>query len=162
MIVTCDAIQAAEKRLFETGVEAEPLMERAGKGCAEAIRQWFPRPCRAILFVGKGNNGGDALVIGRELRKRGWSVVARYAGSASELTDLAAKKREEFEAVSDGDASPRRPLVLVDGLLGIGARGPLRGGLGELAMEMNQFRFAECATTFAVDIPSGIDGDSGE
>lgn len=160
MIVTCAAIQRAEQRLFDAGVEAEALMECAGSGCARAIRQFFPTPGRAMLFVGKGNNGGDALVIGRELRKAGWKIEARFASGPEEMTDLSRKKRAELGETSPSEESA--PFVLIDGLLGIGARGPLRGRIAELAAEMNALRAAEHAITFAVDLPSGLDGDTGE
>lgn len=165
MIVTCEAIQQAEKRLFDAGVEAEPLMERAGLGCADAIRQFCPWPGRAVLFVGKGNNGGDALVIGRELRRSGWQVEARLAGTPKEMTDLARQKLGEFNEEEDGEneIGPDRgiPLTLVDGLLGIGARGPLRGSIADLAREMNALRARSHGMAFAVDLPSGVDGDTG-
>ncbi len=165
MIVTCEAVQAAEKRLFESGAEAEPLMEDAGWGCANAIRQFCPRPGLAVLFVGKGNNGGDALVVGRHLRRWGWHVQAQLAGEPEEMTDLAARKLAEFEAEEEFSGSADAlsgPVIAVDGLLGIGAHGPLRGGIDEMAAEVNAFREQEHATTFAIDIPSGVDGDSGE
>lgn len=164
MIVTCEAIQQAERRLFDAGIEAEPLMERAGRGCARAIGQWFPHPGQAILFVGKGNNGGDALVIGRELRRAGWLVEARCAGTREGMTDLARRKLDDFTAQPQGRemGEPAGRLILIDGLLGIGARGAVRGRIGELAAEMNAIRLARQATTFAVDIPSGLDGDTGE
>ena len=158
----------AEERLFATGeVDAEPLMEQAALGCARIILQRCPVPGRAILFVGKGNNGGDALVIGRLLRAAGWRVEARLAGEPEEMTQLAAKKLSEFEAQPDGPGVTggevsRVRLVLIDGLLGIGARGALRGVLAEMAEEMNSLRGQQHALTFAVDIPSGVDGDSGE
>ncbi|MCB1061785.1 MAG: NAD(P)H-hydrate dehydratase [Verrucomicrobiae bacterium] len=166
MIVTCEAIQEAEKRVFAAGVESEPLMEEAGWGCACAIRQFFPRPGLAVLFIGKGNNGGDALVIGRHLRRWGWQVSARLACEPEEgMTELAALKLAEFEAEEEFGGDPGGSggaLIAIDGLLGIGARGPLRGVIGELAEEMNAFRLQENAVTFAVDIPSGVDGNSGE
>lgn len=165
MIVTCEAIQRAERRLFEEGVAAGPLMEQAGLGCVGAIRQWFRHPSRAILFVGKGNNGGDALVIGRELRRLGWKVEARYAAPPGEMSELARAQRLVFERTPEPEEGPGRErpdLVLVDGLLGIGARGPLQGRLRNLAAEMNALRVAQQATTVAVDLPSGVDGDTGE
>ncbi|MEM7011974.1 MAG: NAD(P)H-hydrate dehydratase [Verrucomicrobiota bacterium] len=162
MILTCAQMKAAEDALFATGVEAEGLMDKAGQGCAEAIRQFFPKPAEAILFVGKGHNGGDAFVIGRQLRLAGWRVSAQLAVSREELAPLTRKKLAEFETTPE----PRKPaaagLMLVDGLLGIGASGSPRGSLGELADEMNRLRVVRAATCFAVDIPSGVDGDSGE
>jgi NAD(P)H-hydrate epimerase len=118
------------------------------------------------LFVGKGNNGGDALVVGRHLRRWGWHVTARLAGEPEEMTDLAGQKLAEFEAEEEFSGEPGGgaggSLIAVDGLLGIGARGPLRGEIGELARELNAFREQEHATSFAIDIPSGVDGDTGE
>ena len=160
MLVTCQQMSDAEERLFSTGVEAEPLMEKAGLGCADAISTFFPAPGRAVLFCGKGNNGGDALVAGRWLRKRGWKVEADLSHSVEDISSLAAKKMAEFSEVPDGKGGDQ--LVLVDGLLGIGARGPLRGKIGESARRMNDLRLESRAYTFAVDIPSGIDGDTGE
>ncbi len=140
-------------------------MEEAGWGCAGAIRQFFPRPGLAVLFVGKGNNGGDALVVGRHLRRWGWHVRARLAGEPGDMTELAARKLAEFDAedeFSGGADAWSGPVIAVDGLLGIGARGPLRGSIRELAEELNAFREQEHATTFAIDLPSGLEGDSGE
>jgi ADP-dependent NAD(P)H-hydrate dehydratase / NAD(P)H-hydrate epimerase len=165
MIVTCEAIQNAEKRLFVRGIDAEPLMEEAGWQCARAIRQFCPDPGKAVLYVGKGHNGGDALVIGRHLRLWGWKVSAQLALSpGEELHELVARKLDEFAAVPeppDGLTAATGPLVLVDGLLGIGAKGPLRGRTRELAVVLNAKRRRRHAMTFAVDLPTGIDGDSG-
>lgn len=140
-------------------------MEEAGWGCAGAIRQFCPRPGLAVLFVGKGNNGGDALVVGRHLRRWGWHVQARLAGDPEAMTELAARKLAEFETeeeFSGGGDAWSGPVIAVDGLLGIGARGPLRGVIGEMAAELNAFREQEHGMTFAIDLPSGLDGDSGE
>ena len=156
-------MKAAEDALFATGVEAEPLMERAGLGCAEAICQFFPKSGRATLFVGKGHNGGDALVAGRHLRKAGWQVETRLAGEIAELASLTQKKLAEFQAAPASEPCfGACAHVQVDGLLGIGAKGPLRGNLAPLAAGMNENRASGRAATAAIDIPSGLDGDTGE
>lgn len=162
MLVSCREMADAEDHLFSTGVEAEPLMEKAGLGCALAIRNFFPRSGQAILFCGKGNNGGDALVAGRWLRKWGWQVSALLSHQPAEMSELARKKLEELSQVPDRAESGGKRLVLVDGLLGIGARGPLRGAIGEAAARMNQMQRENSGTIFAVDIPSGLDGDTGQ
>lgn len=161
MILTCSQMKAAEDALFATGVSAESLMEVAGRGCAEAIQQFFPNPAEAILFIGKGHNGGDAFVVGRHLRLAGWKVSAQLSGSREDLAPLTRKKLSEFESAPDGPAAAR-PLVVVDGLLGIGAKGSPRGELRALADAMNNLRYSQSATCFAIDIPSGLDGDTGE
>lgn len=165
MIVTCEQMKQAEDRLFSTGVVAEDLMEKAGQACARAVRQFFLVPGKATLYVGRGNNGGDALVVGRELRVRGWEVELVLSCEPSEMSSLAAKKLIEFEAVSENEwaASNRMSArIVVDGLLGIGARGPMRGIIGERAEQLNRQRIETNAACFAIDIPSGVDGDLGE
>ncbi|MFT5468976.1 MAG: hydroxyethylthiazole kinase-like uncharacterized protein yjeF [Verrucomicrobiales bacterium] len=162
MILTCSQMKEAEDALFATGVSAESLMEVAGRGCAEAIQQFFPRSSEAILYLGKGHNAGDALVVGRLLRKAGWNVSARLSGGREDLAALTRKKLSEFESTPNSAPAAADSLVLVDGLLGIGAKGAARGGLRVLADEMNEFRVTRGATCFAIDIPSGVDGDTGE
>ncbi len=164
MIVTCEQMKQAEDRLFSTGVVAEDLMEKAGQACARAIGQFFRSPGQATLFVGKGNNGGDALVAGRELRSHGWKVEAVLSVDPSEMSVLAAKKLDEFNAIKEtkwGSSYGREARILVDGLLGIGACGPMRGVIGERADQLNRQRVEDNATCFAIDIPSGVDGDLG-
>ena len=157
MILTVAQMQEAEERLFATGVEAEPLMDRAGLGIADAVDDFFPERGTVVAFVGPGHNGGDALVAARHLAARGWGVELRLIGH-ERFKPLTQKKLEELgEIAPAGD-----PLVLLDGLLGIGARGPLRGDLAPAAAEMNRLRSENFAQTVAIDIPSGIDGDTGE
>ncbi|MDF1811169.1 MAG: NAD(P)H-hydrate dehydratase [Verrucomicrobiales bacterium] len=160
MVVTCQQMQSAEARLFADGTPAEPQMNQAGHRCAEAIRKTESEPGRATLFCGSGNNGGDALVVGTWLRKWGWQVGVKFSHPPVNRTELSRKKLREFEAVPDGAGGECR--ILVDGLLGIGAKGALRDSVSELAAEMNRIREEESARTFAIDIPSGVDGDTGE
>ena len=163
MVVTCAQMKETEEALFATGVPADPLMELAGLGCVRAIRQLFPTPGHAILFVGKGHNAGDAYVIGRHLRRAGWEVAERLAHSPSDLAPLTARKRHRFLQTPGSPAEPisPAPLVAIDGLLGIGASGPLRGAFAALAREMETLRSQSGACVIALDIPSGLDGDSG-
>ncbi len=162
-MVTCEEMRLAEEALFAEGVAAEPLMEKAGLGCARRIIDLFPEPASALLFVGKGNNGGDALVIGRLLRELGWKVEARFSHDESEMSPLARQKKHEWEAVVEQDTRwNANRLIVLDGLLGIGAKGSLRGKVRLLADELNDLRERKKAWCFAIDIPSGIDGDTGE
>lgn len=163
MLVSCQEMSDAEERLFSSGREAEPLMEKAGLGCANAISSFFPQAGRAVLFCGSGNNGGDALVAGRWLRKRGWQVGTDLSHPKEKMTSLARKKLTEFMETPDGDSAWTGGTadILVDGLLGIGAKGPLRGKIRESADRLNRERMDRRAFCFAVDIPSGLDADSG-
>ncbi len=163
MLVSCQQMSDAEDRLFSAGAEAEPLMEQAGAGCAKAILSVFPGTSRAVLFCGRGNNGGDALVVGRRLRERGWQVEVHLSHPEEKMTPLARKKLGEFTETPDGNDFHiiGAKTILVDGLLGIGAQGALRGNIRESADQLNRERIDRRAFCFAVDIPTGIDGDTG-
>lgn len=165
MPVTCAQMSAAEERLFATGTSAESLMDEAGRACALAIREFFPDPARVIVFCGKGNNGGDALVVARWLKRWGWDVAIHYSHGRDGLSALARKKRDEWESESEpgGNREPARtPLLLVDGLLGIGASGPLRGEILKAAATLAELREKNAGTCFAIDIPTGLNADTGE
>lgn len=164
MLVTCREMSEAEGRLFSSGVAAEPLMDEAGRRCASAISDFFPAPATAEVFCGKGNNGGDALVVARWLKRRKWQVNLHFAGGKEGLSELAVKKLAEFESEPEGKTEANRPgseVIVVDGLLGIGSRGDLRGGILEMAAQINRLRTDAFATCFAIDLPSGLDADSG-
>ncbi|MGY8690269.1 MAG: NAD(P)H-hydrate epimerase, partial [Verrucomicrobiales bacterium] len=156
-------MQMAEQAVFAQGqVGPEDLMEKAGLGIAHALRERWPHPGKAIAYLGKGHNAGDALVVGRHLRHWGWHVTLRDAVSSETASPLTRKKRAEFLATPETPSDHLRgPHVLIDGLLGNGACGPLRHGYQKLAREMNVQRTTEGAYVVAIDLPSGLDGESG-
>ena len=166
MILTPKEMAKAEQKLLSEGQNAEPLMEDAGKQIAAAIRQFFGNPGTLVAFVGNGHNGGDALVAARHLKKSGWDIRLHLAGSNGSLKALTAKKLEELGHDTQRwekkkIAQAGRPLVLLDGLLGIGATGPLRQNCQQAAEMINELRQYHGAYTFAIDIPSGLDGATG-
>jgi len=123
MIVSAARMKQIEERAFASGVSAESLMERAGIQMAQAVRQFFPQPGVVRVYYGKGHNGGDVLVAARQLALNGWGVRLRPAYPAGQLAELTKKKLAEVSAVS---GQRIRRQVILDGLLGIGAKGPLR------------------------------------
>jgi NAD(P)H-hydrate epimerase len=165
MLVTCRQMQEAEACAFANGVSAAALMEQAGCGIARIVRQFFPVPGTARLYLGTGNNAGDALVAGRELRAAGWRLEVRCARDPGDFKPLPARHWQELGGLEVVPADTRcgsGPLVCLDGLLGVGASGPLRPDCAVLAAEMNRLRLEQGASTVAMDLPSGLDGDSGE
>lgn len=168
------AITAAEMRELEQaamtcGWSEESLMDLAGRRLASGIAAFFPTPGHIVGYLGKGHNAGDALVALRWLRDDfGWTIAVRSAVSAEEIAPLTRRKWEEAEPLTCQAGAPlaadisRRPLVLLDGLLGIGASGALREPLLSLAAEMNRLRETAGARIAAIDVPSGTDPDSGE
>jgi NAD(P)H-hydrate epimerase len=160
-------MRAAEEAAFASGVEVEALMDRAGAGLASAVRKFFPKPGRGIVFAGKGHNGGDALVAAARLKEAGWEIDLRLIFPESDLAELTRKKLEAFRR----DALPLVPgsaeahpsaLIVLDGLLGLGAKHLLREPIRTAAQEINRLRREQNAFVFAVDIPTGLDGDNGD
>jgi NAD(P)H-hydrate repair Nnr-like enzyme with NAD(P)H-hydrate epimerase domain len=139
MITTCRQMQQCEEAAFARNVNAAALMEEAGRGIANVVRQFAPRPGSLVLFLGKGNNAGDALVAARKLIVEGWKLHARLCCAPEAMKEL---PHEHFAALGGQlrvieDATtfdfPAGPLVSLDGLLGIGAQGPMKPELQVLA-----------------------------
>lgn len=163
--VTAAEMRALEEAAFRRGVSAEALMDEAGVGIAQRLIALFPRPGTAVAYLGKGNNAGDALVALRVLRdEAGWTVSIRAGHEPTLWTVLARRKLRELGEVSAAlPALPvAGPLLLLDGLLGIGAGGALREPLAGLAQEMERLRRDHGATVAAIDLPSGLDATTGE
>lgn len=164
--VTADEMRKLEEEAFRQGSTAAGLMEIAGRRLGLAVSKFFPQPGTAVAFLGKGHNAGDALVALRILRDAGWRIAVRAAYPPLEWATLTRSVfRDLGEVPSLETLEPEevvRPLVLIDGLLGIGARGGLREPLTVMAAEMRHLREVAGARIVAVDLPSGVDPDDGE
>jgi len=153
----------------QLGVPSMILMENAGRGAAELLRELGIRGAVAIC-CGKGNNGGDGFVMARHLYNAGVSVHVYHFGKPCELADDAAINFHIVERLglplTIGEFA--RPDVLanvlghsewlVDALFGTGLTGPVRSPFDEVIRAINQAP----ARVLAVDIPSGLDCDTGE
>ncbi|MFI2103747.1 bifunctional ADP-dependent NAD(P)H-hydrate dehydratase/NAD(P)H-hydrate epimerase [Isoptericola sp. NPDC019693] len=178
-------VRAAEEPLLAAGV---PLMERASFALAThvlrdvAARRGTVRGARVVVLAGAGNNGGDALHAGAVLVRRGLAVTAVlvaerfHAGGRAALERAGGRVVELFAAPDVMDAvvdDVARADVVLDGLVGIGARGPLRGLAADVVSAISgtlgQPNVPEIALTtprggpwvVAVDTPSGIGVDDG-
>jgi ADP-dependent NAD(P)H-hydrate dehydratase / NAD(P)H-hydrate epimerase len=167
MILSSQAVKKLEADAFAAGVSAEALMDQAGLQVAQAVEQFFPTPGTALIYFGKGHNGGDALVAARHLAAGGWTVRRRQFFQESDLSALTRKKLEAAAPASLAIGSPpqrvtERPLVVLDGLLGVGVTGALREPIRGATREINRLRDESYAHVFAIDLPTGLDGDTGE
>ena len=166
MILTCAEMKTLEQQALSEGVSADALMEEAGLQIARAVRQFFPLPGVCIAVFGKGNNGGDALVAARHLAAQGWDVRLVAAFPDAEWGPL---PQQKFAAaincpraeIAELDFIKGEPLVILDGLLGIGANGALREPLNGITRAINRHRSGGNAVVFALDIPTGLNGDTG-
>jgi hydroxyethylthiazole kinase-like uncharacterized protein yjeF len=139
-------------------------MQRAATGlatvCLRLLDTVYGR--RVVLLVGTGNNGGDALFAGTQLARRGARVSAVLldpdrAHAAGRTALRRAGGRLLTAGTEDAVAVIRRADLVLDGMLGIGGRGGLRPDAAELARLAGE----SAALTVAVDVPSGIDADTG-
>ncbi|MDQ6657527.1 MAG: NAD(P)H-hydrate epimerase, partial [Actinomycetota bacterium] len=145
------------------------LMQRAATAVAATALSRLPSPLpgtRVVLLVGTGNNGGDALYAGVLLRRRGVFVTAALISpERTHSGALAAFRRAGGRIVTLADggdsalaAAVSAAALVIDGLVGIGARPPLRPSAARLAGLVN----ASDAAVLAVDVPSGMDPDLGD
>jgi len=163
-----DTVRAAEHALMEI-VPDGTLMDRAAAGlasvCAALLRRapGYVYGARVVVLAGSGDNGGDALYAGARLARRGAAVTVIAAGSRVHPGGTAALREAGGRVTADiGDAPGLIDAadLIVDGLLGIGGRGGLREPFAGLARQAERARQAG-ATVAAVDLPSGIDADTG-
>ncbi len=147
-------------------------MESAGRGAARWIlsRPHWPGGRRSLIVCGKGNNGGDGLVVARHLALEGWQVDVLLTSEASQLSQDAShnlKRLRDLQAPGVSiheQAAPQaitrlatlRPLI-VDALLGTGVNGPVTGLYADIIEAMAT---SECPVV-AMDLPSGLNADTG-
>jgi hydroxyethylthiazole kinase-like uncharacterized protein yjeF len=149
-------VRAAEAALMARFPEGT-LMQRAAAGLAATCGELLGRVygARVVLLVGSGDNGGDALFAGAMLARRGAAVSAVLLGSRTHEGGLAA-----LRAAGGRVAAPavlRTADLVLDGIVGIGGKGALRDDAVNAVAEISP-----AALVVAVDVPSGVDADTGE
>lgn len=161
MILTCEEMRRAEEDAFSRGMRAEDLMETAGRGLADLVRSFHPRAGTCLAVCGKGNNAGDALVALRHLKASGWRIAVHAAEGPEAFSELPARHFQTLAPQEFSGVPASRPFVVLDGLLGLGARGEPRGAVAEVIGRINALRRDAGAWVVAIDLPSGLDGDRG-
>lgn len=174
MLVSRAEMTALEKAIFSSGPDAETLMEAVGQSMAGVLSRDVVgmRRLRVVVYVGRGHNGGDALVIARALQSAGAAVTLRLAHDPKELAPLTAKMLARVPAEVPREkinhsAAAIAPLetfdLLIDGLLGLNATGDLRPAERTACRSINALRQHRAVSrVVAVDVPSGLDADTGE
>jgi NAD(P)H-hydrate epimerase len=162
--------QVDRRAMEQYGISGLVLMENAGRGVADRLCELgIGGP--VVICCGRGNNAGDGFVIARHLELRGFLVRVLLWAEPSELTgDAAVNYRilgkidvpiEVFGHQHDAarlDAQLAGAAWIVDALLGTGARGEPRPPLGDVIDQLN----AAAAPKLAIDLPSGLDCDTGQ
>ncbi|MES2995350.1 MAG: NAD(P)H-hydrate dehydratase [Verrucomicrobiota bacterium] len=162
--ITVREMLAAETAAISRGWTEASLLQTAGEALGHALARMFRSPGTAVAFIGKGHNAGDALIALSVLRDfHGWKIAVRRAFPIDAFAPLV---RDAYDRLSAPDFFPDdpalcRPLLILDGLLGTGTTGPLREPLATAADEINRLREMAGAIVMAVDVPSGVNPDSG-
>jgi len=172
--ITSREMKALELNSEYFGVSRLQLMENAGKSIADEISSRFkPEEARIVILCGLGGNGGDGFTAARHLLNRGFKVNVVIAGKRREVRDECARKNlsalEMLEKIKDNlqilevyDSSlipsSLEAEVIIDALLGIGLKGKPRPPILQLVKKINELN----AFKVAVDVPTGIDSDTGE
>lgn len=160
--------RADRAAIEDLGIPVAALMENAGRQVATVARLFLGGSVagrRIVALCGRGNNGGDALVATRHLY--GWGADARavVCGDPATLRDLPATQRDALRGIGvrvarfdpDGPDEIAGADLLLDGLLGYGATGAPRDDIAECIRVADRSR----VPILAVDMPSGIDPDTG-
>ncbi|MFQ5765530.1 MAG: NAD(P)H-hydrate epimerase, partial [Rhodospirillales bacterium] len=159
VLLTVEEMYQADKAAVAAGVAALDLMEAAGTAIAGEIqKRWTKRP--VVVLAGPGNNGGDGFVVARLLVDAGWPVRVALLGARERLNGDAGVNAERWSGAVDPletEILDEGPLV-VDALFGAGLTRPLEGRTLDAVRAITE-RGLDCV---AVDIPSGVHGDSGE
>jgi NAD(P)H-hydrate epimerase len=161
-LYTAREMSRADAGAQDLGIPGGVLMERAGAGMARiALERYSPE--RTLVICGGGNNGGDGFVIARELHRSGVDVAVlatkdEYEGDPA--TNLGALQNLDvrFIVQEDLDAELGAADLVVDALLGTGFSGEVREKEAGIIEKMNSAQ----SRVLAVDVPSGVDGASGE
>lgn len=165
-VVTAAQMKVIEQAANENGLLYIQMMENAGRAAWDLLARRFPQPGRLLVVTGKGNNGGDGFVMARVAAKSGWQVTVWLAEGEPRTPDaltnrellkdlpVAVCSQEEIPDPAGWDA-------VVDALYGTGFHGALRPA-GRAACDLLHQCRRMGAFVLAVDLPSGLNTDSGE
>ena len=173
-IATAQEMQSIDRRAIQgLKIPGLDLMERAGRAVARVVQETLGTVAgrKVVAVCGSGNNGGDGFVVARVLKERGADAVVLLLAPRDALTgDAAANYRRALRAgVPIREAPDSNGLqeiagllsdadVVIDGVLGTGISGDVRGVAKEAILAINRY----ARTVVAVDAPSGLDGNTGQ
>ncbi|HVY20109.1 MAG TPA: NAD(P)H-hydrate dehydratase [Bauldia sp.] len=151
----------ADRLTIGGGIPGIDLMENAGRAVARAVLAAFPRGKRIAVVAGPGNNGGDGFVAARQLAAQGHEVRVLLCGDRTKLKGDALLAADTWtgtvEFAAPGALAQADVDVIVDALFGAGLDRPVRGDALAIIEAIN----ASGIPAVAVDLPSGINGNSG-
>ena len=160
-VVTADEMKALDSNTIKAaGLPSLVLMERAALQTAAEITERLKEKEKILVVCGTGNNGGDGLAIARLLYLQGIDVRYYITGDEQKMTAETAQQMrtaEYYQVPRVHNLNLNEYTTIVDAIFGVGLSRPVTGKYGELISELNE----ASAYKVAVDIPSGIDADTG-
>ena len=167
--ITSRNMRALEVNAEYFGVSLLQLMENAGYNVALEISSRFKKDRNIVIFCGLGGNGGDGFVAARHLSAIGFKVTVVLAGKGKDIAHEAAlanwgalqflRESIPIYEVTDSSAIPKVEAdVVVDALLGTGTKGKLKPPIAQIVNHINAIKAAKVA----IDVPTGIDSDTGD
>jgi hydroxyethylthiazole kinase-like uncharacterized protein yjeF len=159
VLLTCAEMGAADAAAIAGGIPGTKLMDAAGRAVAAAVVARYPRQPVAVL-CGPGNNGGDGFVAARRLQEAGWPVRLGLLGALADLKGDAASAAGTWQGTTEPlslNLLDGRPIV-IDALFGAGLKRAVEGLAADLIAAVNE----RGLPVVAVDVPSGLHGDTGE
>lgn len=171
IILTREKIFKIEKETVEKfGISNLILMENAGRESFYVIKKELKKTKNKKFFVfcGKGNNGGDGFVLARYLFNNGAIVKVFYFGNPDEFTDISfanfdilKKLKIDIEGINIlklSNMKIEKTDVFIDAIFGVGIKGEIKGEMRSIIEFINE----NDNYTVSIDIPSGLDADTGE
>jgi ADP-dependent NAD(P)H-hydrate dehydratase / NAD(P)H-hydrate epimerase len=166
-MITIKEMKAIEEQAIQQGMSVSELMENAGKAVFDTVKDKFELDNKQIvIFCGQGNNGGDGFVTARYFAEES-KVLVLFFGDKEKLSEEA---EQNYKKVKDSVIEIRdkeelkefhfqnQDYILIDALLGTGFMGKVREPFASAIDLFNSVSGAKVA----VDLPSGMDGDTGE
>lgn len=170
-VFSTEGMRAADRRAMEEhGITGRQLMENAGRAASDFIEARFGemRGRRVFVLAGKGNNGGDGLVVARILAERGARAVVVSLATEGNSTEDTAANQMALREIDHVDVVPFRNAaaldtfgssdLIVDALLGVGVTGALREPVDLLAAWLND----QAVPVVSMDVPTGLNSDTGQ
>ena len=165
-VYTAAQMREREQAAVDKGTSFDQLMENAGSSAARDLMQRYPKAGRALIVCGKGNNGGDGLVMARYMQAQGWHIDILFS-LGENLSPLAQTNRERLNGLPHIELISAQELegrlkkgydIIIEGIFGTGFSGALPTEIAALCSQLNHSN----GLKVALDIPTGLNCDTAE
>lgn len=165
-VYTAAQMREREQAAVDKGTSFDQLMENAGSSAAQDLMQRYPQAGRALIVCGKGNNGGDGLVMARYMQAQGWHIDILFS-LGENLSPLAQTNRERLNGLPHIELISLQELagrlkkgydIIIEGIFGTGFSGALPTEIAALCSQLNHSN----GLKVALDIPTGLNCDTAE